>query len=130
MRHLDVIWTRPSSDKSRSAYILLTQKMREGEEGEKHWAQDLREWLAFRKEYLQKVAKDRGKLECAYCGRDDLVEGYHAFKDRNRNAKIENLATIDHIVPLSKDGPRYEEENLCVACRSCNEKKADNLIND
>ena len=34
-------------------------------------------------------------------------------------------ATIDHIHPQAKGGKKYDESNLCVACRKCNERKAD-----
>jgi len=42
-------------------------------------------------------------LTCAYCG------------------STENL-TLDHIVPLSQDGP-HTFDNICIACQSCNSSK-------
>jgi 5-methylcytosine-specific restriction endonuclease McrA len=34
-------------------------------------------------------------------------------------------ATVDHIVPLSHGGRRFQKENLAPACRACNQRKAD-----
>lgn len=41
---------------------------------------------------------------CAYCLRDDVP------------------MTLDHVIPVSRDGP-HEIENAVPACRACNEKK-------
>ena len=34
-------------------------------------------------------------------------------------------ATVDHLVPLSKDGAQLDPSNLVAACRSCNSRKKD-----
>jgi len=45
---------------------------------------------------------------CLYCGAtEDLT--------------LDHL-TLDHIIPLAKGGP-HSEDNLIVACRSCNSSK-------
>jgi len=36
-----------------------------------------------------------------------------------------NLATIDHVRPVSKGGARYDVENCVVACYACNQSKKD-----
>ena len=50
----------------------------------------------------------RAKFKCEYCDRDLLasVEDYKEWQE-------------DHIVPLS-DGGKDEEENIAIACRTCN----------
>jgi 5-methylcytosine-specific restriction endonuclease McrA len=106
---------------------LLYNKLR-AEDDSEDWATELKRWLPFRKELLQEH-KEEDKLRCAYCGRDDLVEGYHEFEKKHLNMKIPNLATIDHIHPLSLGGKKYHKPNCCVSCRRCNSKKGNKLIN-
>ncbi|MEM7531564.1 MAG: HNH endonuclease [Chloroflexota bacterium] len=49
---------------------------------------------------------------CAYC--------------QSAEENIGDSLSIDHIIPASKDGPT-EFENLCRACRRCNETKNDRV---
>lgn len=46
----------------------------------------------------------RDNYECQYCGSREKL-------------------TLDHIIPLAKGG-KHSEDNLCVACGSCNCSKA------
>ena len=62
------------------------------------------EWLDILEEYDYK---------CAYCGCDF---------DEN------NMPTKDHIIPISKGGDNVKE-NIVPACRSCNCKKGNKLLN-
>lgn len=64
---------------------------------------------------------DRDGDECVYCHRD--------FSERER--------TIDHIYPQSKafaDGWTYEQvwdmSNLALACKPCNAKKSDQILDE
>jgi len=122
------IYVEPENYKSRAAYILLYDKLSALDDSP-DWASELKLWLLFRKEYLQKVLLNEGKLVCSYCGREDLVEGYHSWRKKHRNMKIPNLATIDHIHPLSKGGEKYDTTNCCVSCRPCNSKKSNKILN-
>lgn len=121
------ILTVPTSNKTRSAYILLYDKLRAQDDSE-NWATELKKWLPFRKEILQTELKEEGKLRCVYCGREDLVEGHHEFNKKHLNHNTPNLATIDHIHPLSKGGEKYDTDNCCVSCRNCNSKKGNKII--
>ena len=62
------------------------------------------EWLDLLEEY---------NYRCAYCG----IE-----------FDCENLPTKDHVIPISKGGDNTKE-NIVPACRSCNSKKHDKIIN-
>lgn len=50
--------------------------------------------------------KGRSEKKCCFCKRKLTF----------------NLATLEHIIPLSKDGG-WNIENLAISCRSCNEKR-------
>jgi len=72
-------------------------------------------WLAFRDTVFAELGP-AGKV-CSYCRRDDL--------DKDASQTSENLATLDHVVPLALGGGLYDKGNLVVACLRCNQKKAD-----
>lgn len=111
--------------KSYASYILLKNRLKNLDD-EPTWAIELKKYLKFREEFLNESKID-GKLICVYCQRDDLVEGHHEFKNKNLNNNIPNLATIDHIIPISKGGSKYDKSNCCISCKKCNQKKADKM---
>ena len=83
---------------------------------------EVAKWLKFREDVLDKFEKKHGKVFCEYCGRDDLVrEMPEGVK------KSARLVTIDHVVPLSKGGGKYDRDNLKIACFTCNQKKGDSM---
>ena len=55
----------------------------------------------------------RDKGFCAYCG---------------KSISLHN-ATIDHIIPISRGG-KNDWKNCVLACKHCNNRKADHLINE
>lgn len=91
--------------KSLAALVLLTSV---------YHRLEVEEWVNFRSEYLGQF----DVLECFYCGKTNL------------KAETENkdeLATVDHVVPLGKGGDRYDPDNLVVACFRCNNNKKDKV---
>jgi 5-methylcytosine-specific restriction endonuclease McrA len=86
--------------------------------------QDVREAIAHNRPSRAELVLaliDRDGDECRYCHRD--------FKQRER--------TIDHVYPQSRgytDGWTYEQvwdlSNLVLACKPCNAKKGDQLLNE
>lgn len=75
-------------------------------------------WLAFRKKYLTKLLCILGHIECHYCKKDNLLIN---TKDKDQ------LATLDHVIPVSKGGALWDHRNLVPACFTCNNKKADKM---
>ena len=108
------------SIKSRSAYILLREKLSELDD---EFLNEKVEWLNFRENFLKKQLKNDKELVCVYCGKRHLEIGGKTAKDLRENNKNPNLATVDHIKPLSEDGEKYNEENCVVSCKKCNNKK-------
>ena len=102
MKH--TVLTRTPHISSLGALVLLNRQLRD---------QELAEWLAFRDIYLAKQREIHGDLICVYCGKPGLLE------EGANNV----LATIDHIIPKCEGGSKFDEENLCVACFKCNQKK-------
>jgi len=98
---------------SMASLVMLGRTLREAE---------LNRWFSFREELLDEAEKRDGKLVCSYCHRDDLIR---ELPEDVRKAA--NLATIDHVVPVSKGGKRYEKRNCAIACFGCNQRKADKM---
>ncbi|MDB4330154.1 HNH endonuclease [bacterium] len=79
-------------------------------------------WLRVRKRYLKRMKKEnKGNLICYFCDEPYLDMNFNnPFRKRKRKR-----ATVDHMLAQAKGGRKYDVNNFCVACRECNEKKAD-----
>lgn len=78
-------------------------------------------WLKIRDTWMieqQEICKSK-LLKCAICGKD----GLDPFTE-----KLGDLATIDHILPVSKYPDLWREPtNFQVACNKCNNKKGNKV---
>ena len=99
---------------------------------EKGWKERAK-WLQFRDKWI--ANKD---LVCHYCGRKDLLDDApdnprtlkcHIFRRKN-GMKQEDVATIDHVIPISIGGERYDETNLVVCCCWCNSQKGSLIFSE
>ncbi len=74
-------------------------------------------WLTFRDDYIRKYKKKHKVLTCQnpYCGKTDLEE----------SGDGPNVATIDHIIPVSTGIDKYDKSNFQILCAHCNSKKKD-----
>lgn len=82
-------------------------------------------WLRFRNRWLKQQKKLHKKLTCYFCGESNLNPNCNSPLITHKKQK----ATIDHLIPTSKGGKKFDERNLVVACYCCNERKADTLPN-
>ena len=101
--------------KSMAAGVLLKWRLRKKE---------VDAWLRFRDVFLAKKKQQVGSLKCYYCGKGNLKE---EIDESSGKRELSRLATIDHVKPRSKGGTD-DEDNLVVACFTCNQKKADSII--
>lgn len=95
---------------SQASLVLLTKDLRD---------QELEKWLAFREELL-----DEKGCACYYCGKKNLQREV----DMTNKEELKILATIDHVMPLSKGGSRFDKSNCVVACFPCNQKKGNDEL--
>ncbi len=96
--------------------IMLKRYLYNLTEKEEGWAK----WLDFRMRLLTRWEEQRGELICYYCNKGPLLK-----EEDNSHPMV---ATLDHVIPRSKGGGEYDEDNLVVACYSCNNKKADKIL--
>lgn len=75
-------------------------------------------WILYRDMYLTASGKD--EFSCHYCSRIVFRE--------HENLKMK--VTLDHVVPTSKGGGRYDFHNLVPACFNCNRKKGDLTVEE
>lgn len=62
----------------------------------------------------------RKDTTCRYCKKEMHLD---------TNKKDGSLATVDHIIPSSKNG-LDDQNNWILACETCNSRKADLIIED
>lgn len=108
MKHLVIV--EPTSARPYSNLVLLNKFY--------SWLESLA-WAKFKKSFIKKELKEKGKLVCAYCGRENLTEV----------GPITNIATVDHVIPRSKGG-KDEFSNVVVCCFGCNKSKSDQSVED
>ena len=94
---------------SLASLVFLTRKLAPRPIGYKTW-------LKYRKHLLREKYRADKTLRCYYCGKGPL----QAHSDRE-----DDIATLDHVKPLSKGGARFLSTNIVVACHSCNCRKKD-----
>lgn len=62
--------------------------------------------------------KIEGKLICVYCQKPLEV-----YAETFKGNLPSDYATIEHIVPISEGGLKYDESNFACACSSCNNRR-------
>jgi len=73
----------------------------------------------FRRIFFNQIVEQQGTLSCHYCG------NYPLQRD-SKEHKL--LATLDHVIPISKGGDKYNPENIVVACGHCNSQRGNKDI--
>jgi len=99
---------------SLAALVLLTKKLAPRPFG-------YRVWLKYRKWYLREYKRKHGAFYCYYCGKGPL---------KKQSDFNEDLATLDHVHPVSKGGDKFLSHNIVVACFSCNNRKTDKSVEE
>lgn len=90
-------------------------------------------WLQFRDAFIA----EQEKLICKYCNKELVSDApinprspkHHVFK-RVKGLPKDSIATVDHVIPVSKGGPQFDKNNLVVACTKCNGAKADKTLEE
>jgi 5-methylcytosine-specific restriction endonuclease McrA len=100
--------------KSLAALVLLTKKLAPRPISYKVW-------LKYRKWFLKQELKKYKILTCFYCDKSSL---------KTQSDFTHDLATLDHVKPLSKGGTKFHSSNIVVACFTCNSRKRDKDLDE
>ena len=79
--------------------------------------------INFSRSYLTRLLEKKGYIKCHYCPKDNLVIEYEGMK-----VPLDKLATIDHVVPMSRGGAAFDEKNVVPCCNKCNQKKGNKIL--
>ena len=71
-------------------------------------------WMRFRKKFV----KSR-KKHCEYCGKTKMRK----VSNKKGKPAHSNALTVDHAIPISLGGKRFDESNLRICCWECNSAK-------
>lgn len=105
-----IIFIEEPHTESYAALVLLNAKLS---------LQERSEW-----ENLRLTILKSSNMVCEYCGKGNLTETLDVLKGRSF------LATIDHVMPISKGGAIYDRANLKIACYPCNKNKGNLFYDD
>ncbi len=92
------------------------------------------QWLEFRDAFVTKQTE----LKCKYCEKllysdvpyKVLKKPKERFYKRIKNIPKDLIATVDHVIPLSKGGEKFNESNLVICCPECNTSKSNKLLDE
>jgi 5-methylcytosine-specific restriction endonuclease McrA len=107
----DKVFVEYPHRESRASYLLLRDQLVKVM---------IDEWEVFRNQIFDDYEAQHHTLTCHYCKRSGLVREIQDPCDRSQ---LKTLATIDHIVALSKGGKKYDRENCRISCSPCNNKR-------
>jgi 5-methylcytosine-specific restriction endonuclease McrA len=100
--------------KSPEALLILNRQLLKQDET----IYDYEKWLAFRDKYFEEILDRDGVIHCAYCGK------YLKIETNDKSIQ----ATIDHVIPVSKNGAMFDKSNMVSACYKCNQSKSDKIL--
>ena len=119
-KYVDKIYFEVSEPNTYASYVLLKKHYFDNDETNvKSFAGKMRK-IQFSRSFLKGKLKKDGKLTCCYCKKSNLRIEFNGMKVPHNM-----MATIDHIIPISKGGGVFDESNVCVCCSKCNSKKGD-----
>jgi 5-methylcytosine-specific restriction endonuclease McrA len=118
-----LIFYEPTNSKSWASSILLRKF---------YWKQDpdnpihkANARINFSRSFLTRWKEKHGKITCNYCKKTDLVIEYEGMQ-----VERSVLATIDHVIPISRGGAVFDEKNVVPCCNKCNQKKGNKLLEE
>lgn len=124
-KQIDTIHFEIVSPKTLASYIMLSDSLRKQDVDFLDKYSEVFKRIEFSRNYLTKKQIECGTLTCVYCQKSELVIELDGMRV-NHNI----MATIDHVVPISKGGGIYDLENIVVACGKCNTNKSNKNVED
>jgi 5-methylcytosine-specific restriction endonuclease McrA len=124
-KEVDLILSDVSNCKSLASSILLRKYLMEMDVDYIEKMDLINKRIEFSRSYLESVLSRDGDIKCTYCGKGDLVIEYDGMR-----VKESIKATIDHIVPVSRGGGRFDVSNITPCCGECNGKKGNKSLDD
>lgn len=115
----ELIYFEVTNPKTLAASVLLKNYLREQDEDFFNKYREISKRIEFSRNYLTNVLQREGSLKCSYCHKDNLTIELQGMK-----VPRHKIATIDHVVPISKGGAIYDVDNIVVACGVCNGRKS------
>ncbi len=113
----DLIYFEPNS-KCLASLVLLNSEYKKLDDDYLDAFEIRMKRVEFSRSTLKKWQDKIGSLFCVYCNEPDLI-----IELDGMSVPSWQKATIDHIVPISKEGEVFDINNVICACGKCNTKK-------
>lgn len=118
-----LIFYEPTNPKSWASAILLRKF---------YWKQDpdnpihkANAKINFSRSFLTRWKEKHGAIACNYCKKTDLVIEYEDMR-----VPTSVIATVDHVIPISRGGGVFDEKNVVPCCHKCNQKKGNKTLEE
>jgi 5-methylcytosine-specific restriction endonuclease McrA len=121
IKQYHMIYEEEPYQKSLGSLVLLNDFLR-GRDVD-YLASDWTIRVKYNIEFLKLQLKQKGQLNCSYCRKQNLFIN----EDITKRPKYHFLATVDHVIPISKGGSIDDYENMTCACWHCNHSKKDHI---
>ncbi len=125
IKQVEIIYEDEPHTKSLAAAVLLKHQYKLLDDSiiDKH--RHIYNRILFSREYLNRILKEKGHLQCTYCGKDNLIIEEHGML-----LKDDIKATVDHVIPVSEGINVFDYKIIVVACGVCNRKKGSLSLNE
>jgi 5-methylcytosine-specific restriction endonuclease McrA len=114
----DSIYFEIINSKTYASYVLLKNYYSERDLDNLNSPSYNKRRSRFSRRYLLKLKTQHGSITCTYCKKPNLK-----IQNSDNSVSQSAKATIDHIIPVSKGGNIFDEDNIVACCGKCNSKK-------
>lgn len=116
-QYVERIFIKRPHVQSRASYVKMIREYKD-QDKTLNWQFN----KGFRRQIIAKFIEKHGELFCEYCGKSNLTDVY--------SRDVSHLATLDHIVPVSRGGRPFDPNNIKICCHDCNCEKGSKPLSE
>lgn len=122
---VDTVFFDINSPKTYASSVLLKNYYWERDAENMDTLANVYKRIEFSRRYLLNVQKEFGTITCTYCPKTNLQIELMGMKVPHNQ-----LATVDHIIAISKGGSVFDVKNVVPCCGKCNRAKGNMTVEE